>query len=209
MTYKSSLLVAATNESSENGRFVLPQLPYSHNALAPVISEQTVDFHWGKHIQAYITNLNKLIVGTEFENADLNEMCVKADGGIFNNGAQVWNHIFYFETFSANAQKTPNGNLLDAINRDFGSLEDFKSEFVTRGLGQFGSGWIWLSKNADGKLLISAYPNAGNPIKDGLTPLLGFDVWEHAYYLDYQNRRGDHLSALWDIVDWAVVEKRY
>ena len=209
MFEKSSLMTAVISQTSQEGRFVLPQLPYSHSALAPVISERTVDFHWGKHIQAYITNLNKLIIGTEFENADLYEICEKASGGIFNNGAQVWNHIFYFETFSANAQKAPFGSLLDAINRDFGSFEDFKSEFVAKGLGQFGSGWVWLAKDSEGKLVISAYPNAGNPIKDGLIPLLGFDVWEHAYYLDYQNRRGDHLSALWDIVDWAVVESRF
>ena len=209
MKKSGELLAAATNKSSEGGRFVLADLPYAHNALAPIISKETVDFHWGKHIQAYTDNLNKLIVGTEFENASLQEICEKATGGIYNNGAQIWNHILYFENFSPEAQTTPTGVLLETINRDFGSFEEFKSQFVAKGLGQFGSGWVWLAKNKNGKLTIIAMPNADNPIKDGATPLLGFDVWEHAYYLDYQNRRADHLNELWKIVDWAMVEQRF
>ncbi len=203
------LLAAAANKSTEGEKFVLPTLPYAHDALAPIISKETVDFHWGKHIQTYTDNLNRLIVGTEFENATLQEICEKSTGGIYNNGAQVWNHIFYFENFSAEAKTTPTGALAEAINRDFGSFDEFKIEFVNKGLGQFGSGWVWLAKDKNGKLSIVAMPNADNPIKDGLTPLLCFDVWEHAYYLDYQNRRGDHLAELWKIVDWDIVELRF
>ena len=210
MKTTGKLLAASTNQSGTGERFVLPQLPYAHDALSPTISKETVDFHWGKHIQAYTDNLNRLIVGTEFEHATLLEICEKATGGIYNNGAQIWNHILYFETFSAEPQAiAPSGALAEAINRDFGSFEKFKSEFVAKGLGQFGSGWVWLAKDKNGKLTIIAMPNADNPIKDGLTPLLGFDVWEHAYYLDYQNRRGDHLNELWKIVDWAMVELRF
>ncbi len=202
-------LVAAAVEKSHGGGFALPQLPYAHNALEPVISEKTVDSHWGKHVQTYIDNLNRLVVGTEFENASLEEICAKATGAIYNNGAQVWNHIFYFETLSYAPQSAPSGELLSAIERDFGSFEEFKIEFTAAGVGQFGSGWVWLAKGGEGLLSIVAMPNGENPIKDGLTPLLVFDVWEHAYYLDYQNRRADHLEKMWGIVDWSVVEQRF
>ncbi len=190
-------------------KFELPQLPYAKNALEPIISEKTLEFHYGKHHQAYVTNLNNLIPGTQFENADLETIIKESDGGIFNNAAQVWNHTFYFEQFSPNGDNEPTGALLDAINESFGSFDVFKSTFVTAGVTTFGSGWAWLVKNAQGKLEIVKESNAGNPMTKGLIPIFTFDVWEHAYYLDYQNRRPDHLAELWKIVDWKIVEKRF
>ena len=185
-----------------------PELPYSEDALEPAISRRTVEFHYGKHEKAYIDNLNRLIKGTEFEDSELEEVIAHAKGPLFNNASQAWNHIFYFFTFSPNGRREPEGDLRRAIDRDFGSFEEFKKAFVDAGVGLFGSGWVWLSRDEDGKLFITQGPNAMNPIVDGLTPLLTFDVWEHAYYLDYQNRRADALQKLWDIVDWAVVESR-
>ncbi|MDE6311347.1 MAG: superoxide dismutase [Muribaculaceae bacterium] len=186
-----------------------PQLPYDPDALEPAISARTVDFHYGKHEKAYIDNLNRLIKGTEFEDMELEEVIARAKGPLFNNASQAWNHIFYFFTFSPDGSREPSGKLREAIDRDFGSFEDFKKAFVDAGVGLFGSGWVWLSRDDNGKLFITQGPNAGNPITDGLTPLLCFDVWEHAYYLDYQNRRADALQKLWDIVDWDIVENRY
>lgn len=186
-----------------------PQLPYEPDALEPAISARTVDFHYGKHEKAYIDNLNRLIKGTEFEDMELEEVIAKSSGPLFNNASQAWNHIFYFFTFSPEGAREPSGRLRAAIDRDFGSFEKFKEAFVDAGVGLFGSGWVWLSRDDEGKLFITQGPNAGNPITDGLTPLLCFDVWEHAYYLDYQNRRADALKKLWDIVDWDIVENRY
>lgn len=186
-----------------------PQLPYAEDALEPVISRRTVEFHYGKHEKAYIDNLNRLIKGTEYEDEELEEIIAKADGALFNNASQAWNHIFYFFTFSPDGRREPSGDLRKAIDRDFGSLEKFKEAFVDAGVGLFGSGWVWLSRDETGKLFITQGKNAENPIRDGLTPLLTFDVWEHAYYLDYQNRRADALKKLWDIVDWEIVESRY
>ncbi|MDE6196262.1 MAG: superoxide dismutase [Muribaculaceae bacterium] len=186
-----------------------PQLPYEDDALEPVISKRTVEFHYGKHEKAYIDNLNRLIKGTEYEDADLEEVIMHADGALFNNASQAWNHIFYFFSFSPDGRREPTGDLRKAIDRDFGSFEKFKEAFVDAGVGLFGSGWVWLSRDETGKLFITQGPNASNPIRDGLTPLLTFDVWEHAYYLDYQNRRADALTKLWDIVDWETVEGRY
>lgn len=190
-------------------KYEQPELPYSHDALAPAISAETVDYHYGKHEKAYIDNLNRLIKGTEFDDMELEEIIEKAEGPLFNNASQAWNHIFYFFTFSPDGSREPGGELRKAIDRDFGSFEKFKEAFVDAGVGVFGSGWVWLCADEDGKLLIVQASNAQNPIKDGLQPLLVFDVWEHAYYLDYQNRRADALRALWDIVDWDVVESRY
>lgn len=190
-------------------KFELPKLPYANNALEPVISEKTIEFHYGKHHQAYVNNLNNLIIGTKFENADLETIVKESDGGIFNNAAQVWNHTFYFEQFSPNGNGVPSGGLADAINEKFGSFDNFKTEFANAGVTTFGSGWAWLVKNAEGKLEIVKESNAGNPLTKGLQPILTFDVWEHAYYLDYQNRRPDHLTALWGIIDWDVVSKRF
>ena len=186
-----------------------PELPYAIDALEPAISARTIEFHYGKHEKAYIDNLNRLIKGTEFEDMELEEVIAHAKDPLFNNASQAWNHIFYFFSFSPEGRREPQGDLRKAIDRDFGSFEKFKEAFVDAGVGLFGSGWVWLSRDQQGKLLITQGPNAGNPITEGLTPLLTFDVWEHAYYLDYQNRRADALRQLWDIVDWEVVENRY
>lgn len=189
--------------------FNLFQLPYPTNALEPTISQQTVELHHGKHVAAYIKNLNTLIKGTPFENASLEEIVRYSDGAIFNNGAQVWNHAFYFNTFSPNGGGTPSGALAEAIDKQFGSFDALKKEFNAASTAIFGSGWAWLAKDKNGQLVILKESNAGNPLKAGLTPLIGFDVWEHSYYLDYQNRRADHINALWDIIDWKIVEKRF
>ncbi len=187
-----------------------PKLPYAADALAPVISKETVDFHYGKHEKAYIDNLNKLIKDSEYEDMDLEDIIRHSDGALFNNASQAWNHIFYFFTFNPSpASHEPSGELRRAIDRDFGSFDKFKEAFVQAGVGLFGSGWVWLSRDEDGRLFITQGKNAENPITSGLVPLLTFDVWEHAYYLDYQNRRADALNKLWDIIDWEVVENRY
>ncbi len=190
-------------------KYEQPELPYAEDALEPAISARTVHFHYGKHEKAYIDNLNRLIKGTEFEDSELEDVIAHAQGALFNNASQAWNHIFYFFTFSPEGRREPGGDLRKAIDRDFGSFEKFKEAFVDAGVGLFGSGWVWLSRDQDGKLFITQGSNAGNPITQGLTPLLTFDVWEHAYYLDYQNRRADALRELWNIVDWEVVESRY
>lgn len=187
----------------------LPELPYSMEALNPYISKQTLEFHHGKHHLNYVNTLNKLIVGTRFEDASLEDIIKEADGAIFNNAAQAWNHTFYFSSFSPSPKRAPEGDLLAAINRDFGSFDAFKEAFSKAAAGLFGSGWAWLAANAEGKLSIVALSNAGNPLRDGLTPLLTCDVWEHAYYLDCQNRRADYIKNLWEILDWAFVEKSY
>jgi superoxide dismutase len=190
-------------------KYTKPQLPYAEDALEPVISRRTIEFHYGKHEQAYIDNLNKLIEGTEFAELPLEDVIHDAKGPLFNNASQAWNHIFYFFSFSPDGGGEPEGDLRKAIDRDFGSFENFKKEFVDAGTKLFGSGWVWLSRDNSGRLFITQEGNAGNPITDGLTPILTFDVWEHAYYLDYQNRRADALNALWDIIDWPIVEARY
>ena len=190
-------------------KFELPQLPYAPNALEPVISQKTIEFHYGKHHQAYVDNLNKLIVGTKFEDADLETIVKKSDGAIFNNAGQTLNHNIYFTSFKPNGGGEPKGKLAEAINSQFGSFDKFKEEFNAAGATVFGSGWVWLAKDAGGKLSIEKEANAGNPLTKGLTPILGFDVWEHSYYLDYQNRRADHLKELWKIIDWDVVSNRY
>lgn len=189
--------------------YTQPQLPYHADALSPAISKETVDFHYGKHEKAYIDNLNRLIRGTEFEDMELEEVIRRAKGALYNNAAQAWNHIFYFFSFSPDGGGEPGGELGDAIRSQFGSFDDFKRAFVEAGVNLFGSGWVWLSRDNDGRLFITQKPNAGNPLTDGLAPILTFDVWEHAYYLDYQNRRKDALERLWDIIDWDVVESRY
>ena len=190
-------------------KYSQPQLPYAADALEPAISRRTVYFHYGKHEKAYIDNLNNLIEGTEFADLPLEEIIHDAKGPLFNNASQAWNHIFYFFSFSPDGGGEPEGELREAIDRDFGSFDNFKKEFVDAGVKLFGSGWVWLSRDNDGKLFITQEGNAGNPITKGLTPILTFDVWEHAYYLDYQNRRADALNALWDIIDWPIVEGRY
>lgn len=186
-----------------------PKLPYANDALEPAISSRTVEFHYGKHEKTYIDNLNRLIKGSPYEDAELEDIITHAKGPLFNNASQAWNHIFYFFTFSPEGSRDPEGRLRHAIDEQFGSLEQFKREFEEAGVSIFGSGWVWLSKDKDGKLFITKTSNAGNPLTDGLTPLLTFDVWEHAYYLDYRNRRAEALKEWWKIVDWDIVSSRY
>ena len=189
--------------------FTLPALPYTNDALEPYISGRTLDFHHGKHHQAYVTNVNSLIVGTEFENATLETIIKKAEGGIFNNAAQVFNHTFYFEQFSKTPVEAPEGKLKAAINATFGSLDAFKEAFNKAATTLFGSGWAWLVKDAAGKLAIVQTSNAGCPVRDGSTPLLTCDVWEHAYYLDKQNLRPAYVADFWKVLDWKIVERRF
>ena len=190
--------------------FTLISLPYAPTALEPVISAQTLSFHHGKHLQAYVNNLNAALPGSEFEGLSLEEIICRSSGGVFNNAGQILNHNLYFTQFRApQADAAPKGVLAAQIDKQFGSLEAFQAEFVAKGAGLFGSGWVWLSKAEDGSLVITQEVGAGNPVTKGLKPLLTFDVWEHAYYLDYQNRRAAHLHALWRIVDWRVIEDRY
>ena len=198
--------------------YKLIDLPYAPDGLEPVISARTLEFHYGKHLQAYVDNLNKLLPGSGLEELPLEGIVAKASGALFNNAGQVLNHNMYFTQFkalekvggdAAPALKAPGGKLAAQIEKQWGSFEAFKAEFEAKGVGLFGSGWVWLSADPDGSLVISQETNAGNPVTKGLRPLLTFDVWEHAYYLDYQNRRAAHLAALWQIVDWEVIERRY
>ena len=190
-------------------KFTQPRLPYSVSALEPVISATTIEYHYGKHEKAYIDNLNRLIEGTKFDDMALEKIICESDGALFNNASQAWNHIFYFFQFSPDGLKEPGGKLREQIERQFGSVDEFKKKFVDAGASLFGSGWVWLSTDADGTLYITQGKNAENPLTQGLRPVLVFDVWEHAYYLDYQNRRADYLHKLWDIVDWDIIDMRY
>ncbi len=191
-------------------KFELMALPYASEALEPVISKQTLEFHHGKHLAGYVNNLNGLLEGNPLADLSLEDIVCKSTGGILNNAGQIMNHNLYFGQFCApKADNKPVGKLAEAIARDFGSFEVFKDEFQKKGATLFGSGWVWLSADKEGKLIITQETNAANPIQKGLNPLLTFDVWEHAYYLDYQNRRPDHLAALWQIIDWNVIETRF
>ncbi|MEJ2059098.1 MAG: superoxide dismutase [Gammaproteobacteria bacterium] len=188
----------------------LPSLPYDKNALEPHISAETLEFHHDKHHATYVTNLNKLVPGTEFENASLEDIIKKAPaGGIFNNGAQVWNHTFYFNCMGPNGGGAPGGDLAAAIDKAFGSFDAFKEKFAQSGATNFGSGWTWLVKNASGDVEIVNTSNAANPLRDGLTPLLTADVWEHAYYIDYRNARPKYLEAFWNVVNWDFVAQNF
>ena len=190
-------------------KFTLMTLPYAPDALEPVISKETIGFHHEKHLAGYVNNLNGLLEGSPLAGLPLEEIVLKAEGGMLNNAGQILNHNMYFGQFCApKADNAPTGKLAEAIVRDFGSFDAFQEAFQKAGATLFGSGWVWLSADKDGKLVITQEPNAANPIQKGLKPLLTFDVWEHAYYLDYQNRRPDHLAALWQIVNWEVVESR-
>lgn len=190
-------------------KYELMTLPYAPEALEPVISKETIAFHHGKHLVSYVNNLNGLLPGSGFEETPLKDIVCNATGGILNNAGQILNHELYFGQFKApQADNKPTGKLAEAIERDFGSFDAFKEAFQKSGATLFGSGWVWLSADKDGKLVITQETNAANPVQKGLKPLLTFDVWEHAYYLDYQNRRPDHLAALWQIVDWEVVKQR-
>ena len=220
-----NLVILSEESNSLTTMFTLITLPYILDSLAPVISRQTLEFHHGKHLQAYVDNLNKLIAGTPFEAMTLEEIVKKADAAVFNNAGQILNHEMYFTQFAAAPSlpaptpaslpaptaslPAPTGNLAKQIEKQWGSFEAFESDFEAKGTGLFGSGWVWLQADAAGELSIAQYANADNPVAHGLKPVLTFDVWEHAYYLDYQNRRAAHLHELWKIVDWKVVEKRY
>jgi Fe-Mn family superoxide dismutase len=186
----------------------LPKLPYALDALEPYISKRTIEFHYGKHHQAYVNNLNKLIIGTPFENASLDDIVMKAGAGIFNNGAQVWNHTFYWNCMKPQGGGEPTGTLSAAIIKNFGSFAEFREKFSAAAATLFGSGWAWLVKKEDGSLEIVQESNAGNPMKHGVKPLLTCDVWEHAYYLDKQNVRPDYIADFWKLVDWSAVEGR-
>ncbi len=194
--------------------FTLITLPYAPNALEPVISQETIEYHHGKHLQTYVDNLNKLVAGTEFESMPLEQIVAKSQGAIFNNAGQILNHNLYFLQFKPYTnEQSPITNdqlpIMKAIVRDFGSFEAFKAEFEQKGTTLFGSGWVWLAADKDGKLVITQEPNAGNPVTKGLKPLLTMDVWEHAYYIDYRNRRAAHLQSLWQIINWDEINRRY
>ena len=190
-------------------QFKLPELPFAQDALEPHISKTTIEFHYGKHHQTYVDNLNKLIIGTEFENSNLEDIITKANGGIFNNAAQIWNHTFYWNCLTPKSTLKPEGKLSEAIVAEFGSFEQFKEKFTNSAVTLFGSGWAWLVKNKEGKLEIIQTSNAENPMRQGKKPILVCDVWEHAYYLDKQNRRPAYLESFWQIIDWRKVEERY
>ena len=191
-------------------KFELIQLPYAPDALEPVISAETISFHHGKHLQAYVNNLNALLPGSGMEELTLEEIVCKSEGGIFNNAGQILNHNLYFTQLRAPRENNlPTGQMAEAISRQFGSFDALKDEMQKKGTTLFGSGWVWLSADKDGKLVVTQEPNAANPLTKGLNPLLTFDVWEHAYYLDYQNRRPDHLTAMWQLIDWDEITRRF
>lgn len=193
-----------------NGKFELIALPYESNALEPVISAETVELHHGKHLQTYVNNLNAAIEGTPLQELSLEDIVKEGKDGVFNNAGQILNHNLYFTQFTSPKENNrPEGKLAEAIDTQFGSFEAMKEEFEKKGATLFGSGWVWLSADNDGKLVITQEANAGNPVTKGLRPLLTFDVWEHAYYVDYRNRRPAHLAELWKIIDWDVIANRY
>ena len=187
----------------------LPPLPYADTALEPHISAETISFHYGKHHQTYVTNLNKLVAGTEFEQASLEEIITRSEGGIFNNAAQIWNHTFYWNGLTPAASEGPTGALLDAINAQFNSFDEFKAQFSNSAITNFGAGWTWLVKNKEGSLAIVNTSNAACPLTEGQTPLLTCDVWEHAYYIDYRNARPKYLEAFWQLVNWEFVATNF
>ncbi|MBY0578601.1 MAG: superoxide dismutase [Fe] [Burkholderiales bacterium] len=187
----------------------LPELPYAMDALAPHISKETLEYHYGKHHQTYVTNLNNLVKGTEFENLSLEEIVMKSSGGIFNNAAQIWNHSFYWNCLSPNGGGEPSGALGDAINAKFASFDEFKKQFTQTSVTTFGSGWGWLVKNSDGSIELMSTSNAATPMTSGKTALLTCDVWEHAYYIDYRNRRPDYVGAFWNLVNWDFVSANF
>ncbi len=189
--------------------YELPPLPYGKDALEPHISQETLNYHYGKHHQTYVTNLNNLVTGTEFEGLSLEEIVTKSSGGVFNNAAQVWNHTFYWNCLSPNGGGKPSGALADAINSTFGSFSAFKEAFTKTAVTTFGSGWGWLVKNADGSLELVSTGNAGTPLTEGKTPLLTCDVWEHAYYVDYRNARPKYMGAFWNLVNWDFVAANF
>lgn len=203
------LALSCGSITDETGGFKHLTLPYATDALEPYISRETVELHHGKHLLTYVNNLNKAILGTPMASLHLTQIVAQSEGTVFNNAGQVLNHNLYFLQFSPNGGGRPQGELAHAIQKEWGSFEAFQKVFEAQGLSLFGSGWVWLARDIDGALHILQEPNGSNPVKHGMIPLLGFDVWEHAYYLDFFNRRADHLTALWNIVDWNVVAARY
>lgn len=190
-------------------KFPIPKLPYTPDALEPYISKETVEYHYGKHTKTYLDNLNNLIAGTSYEDMAIEQIVRFSKGAMFNNAAQAWNHLFYFFQFNPEGKKAPEGIFAQKIDDTFGSFDEFKSKFEQAGVALFGSGWVWLSEDDGGNLFLTTTTNAGNPLTDGLKPLLTVDVWEHAYYLDYQNRRADYLHNIWEVIDWNIIEQRY
>jgi len=190
-------------------KFTLTPLPYDKRALEPHISAETLTYHHDKHMAAYVDKLNELVAGTHYDGMTLEDIIRSADGPLFNNAAQAWNHEFYFAQFSPEPQKMPSGELLDAVNTAFGSVDALKERMSADAAALFGSGWVWLASNRDGKLTIVPKSNAGNPLTDGLCPLLAVDVWEHAYYIDFRNARADGVKAFWHVLDWRIAERRY
>lgn len=205
------LAAATLTASAQSARkHELPKLPYALGALAPKMSLETLEYHYGKHYKGYIDNLNTLIPGTPYADLSLEEIVIKApDGPIFNNAGQSLNHQLFFLGMSPAPQSQPTGTLAEAIDKTFGSFDQFKAQFAKTAAGVFGSGWAWLATDKDGNLSITAEANAGNPLRHGLIPPMGLDVWEHSYYLDYRNRRAEYITNYWDLVDWKVIEKRY
>ena len=202
--------ISLTYKHSSMKTYELMPLPYAPEALEPAISRETIAFHYGKHLSTYVNNLNALLSDSGLEDLPLTELVKQTQGGLLNNAGQVLNHELYFTQFCAPRENNvPVGELMEAIGEEYGSFAAFKQEFQKAGTTLFGSGWVWLSAKDDGSLLITQEGNASNPVQRDLRPLLTFDVWEHAYYLDYQNRRADHIAALWDIIDWEVIEGRY
>lgn len=196
-------------DTASQPRFTAKELPYAYDALAPQVSEETLHYHHDKHYVGYVNKLNELILDTPFAKQPLEDVILSSDGAIFNNAAQMWNHEFYFDQLSPKAQTHPTGALAKAIDAAFGSFDQFKAQIEKTAVGLFGSGWAWLAEDKSGKLVIVPKQNAGNPMTEGLRPLMCFDVWEHAYYIDYRNRRADAVAALWDRIDWKVLEQRY
>ena len=197
------------NDSTSGARFTMRELPYAYDALAPQLSEETLRYHHDKHYAGYVAKLNELILDTPYEGQPLEDIILAADGAVYNNAAQAWNHAFYFEQLSPDPQRMPTGALADAVVRTFGSVDALRERMNREAVGLFGSGWVWLAADRQGGLVIVSGPNAGNPLRQGLVPLLCIDVWEHAYYIDYRNRRADAVAALWDRIDWKTVGERY
>ena len=198
-----------TTDSLSGSRFAVKELPYAYEALAPHVSAETMHYHHDRHYAGYVGKLNELVIDTPFADQPLEDIVQSADGALYNNAAQAWNHELFFEQLSPQPQREPSPELRAAIDRDFGSLDALRTRMNQAAAGLFGSGWVWLATDSDGQLSILAEPNAGNPLRHGLIPLLGLDVWEHAYYIDYRNRRADAVAALWNVIDWACVSDRY
>ena len=197
------------NATAPQTAFAVKELPYDYGSLAPNLSEETMRYHHDKHYAGYVARLNELLLDSPLSGLPLEDVILSADGALYNNAAQVWNHELFFEQLAPHPRRDPSAELLEAIDRDFGSLEALQTQMNRAAAGLFGSGWVWLASDRDGHLSILSEPNAGNPIQRGLTPLLGIDVWEHAYYIDYRNRRADAVAALWNVLDWGEVSRRY